>query len=228
MKDKKLKIFLAFLLLFAFFITFVKVFHSKPRFVFYTEDIQDYNTEKYPFFSSIFLPCIPKNASVTKFVYYNYIDEEIDSYLELKFNSVEDLDCYLLAVKEHYEQSENTRPQITRFFVEKTNEFDDNYENIYCIASNYTSSYDEEYDGYIGYEFYEEEYKSLFGKLDASDCYDCLFDVISYSYSELTVIQSSVRGNFLEYFHEYIPYYFIKFKAELEPGDEYRLFFKNR
>lgn len=63
--------------------------------VFYTENAEDYNTDKYPITEPIFLSEIPENASVVRFSYYDYWYEVLDIYLELKFNTADEMKQYL-------------------------------------------------------------------------------------------------------------------------------------
>ena len=175
----------------------------------YTENIEDYNTEKYrlPFILvPIFLDAIPENATVVRFSHYCYYHrEDEDIYLELKFETKEEMDEYLSAIKDQCQKE--FEPVAHNYnskdaFVEVENPYNEKYIELFykrcCI-----SRMNEEYTGYSA----EDQGKGYY--------YDCQFAVVSYSYEELTVIQAYTSGGFYEPENKYTPKYFIRFSVPL-------------
>ena len=68
----------------------------------YTEKIDDYNTDEFPIFSAIFLDDLPENLNIVSFVYYNYWHEAHDVYLEISFDTPEDMERYISSLKQQY------------------------------------------------------------------------------------------------------------------------------
>ena len=64
----------------------------------HSNNISEYNSEDYKTNisgSPVFLDTIPENAQVVDYEYYDWYRENIDVYLELKFDTQEELENYL-------------------------------------------------------------------------------------------------------------------------------------
>ena len=184
-------------------------YFTADDFTFYTENIEDYNTEGYSisfFLAPIFLDEIPENATVVYFSHYHFYNhEDEDIYLELKFETKEEMDEYLSAIKDQCQKE--FEPVAHNYnskdaFVEVENPYNEKYIELFykrcCI-----SRMNEEYTGYSA----EDQGKGYY--------YDCQFAVVSYSYEELTVIQAYTSGGFYEPENKYTPKYFIRFSVPL-------------
>ena len=66
--------------------------------VFYTENIAFYEENGINEWD-IFPDIIPNNADVIKFSYYNYYGEDCDAYLELRFETLSEMESYLYEFK---------------------------------------------------------------------------------------------------------------------------------
>lgn len=175
----------------------------------FTSDIKDYGSDKYLLDSSLFLPTIPSSAKVVDFSYYNYWNEAKDIYLEVRFTSREEMDAYLAAVNEHSmeELEQYCMPTYQEWFVSETCIYDTSYTDSFCLFFR-TYHAGEEYTGYSIHPL------SISGVTE-SVTYDCNFGLISYSYEELTVIQTISQGVFRKTVHDYIPAYFKRFHVPL-------------
>ena len=66
----------------------------------YTTDISNYDSEEYPIDVCGFLfKELPENAEVLSFSYYDYWNEDVDIYLELKFEHQDELLNYIIMLK---------------------------------------------------------------------------------------------------------------------------------
>jgi len=183
--------------------------YTTEEHLYYTESIDDYNTEKYPVNSCIFAEEIPEYAEVIAFSYYDYWNEAIDIYLELKFDSEEDLNSYLESVRTRCLSclDDYRPPTNTGWIVEEENPYNTRFTDWLCTL--FSISVNDEH--YTGYEISpgETETKS-----------DCNFGIISYSYEDLTVIQARTCGNFRSTIHKYTPKYFARFGVpQTEPHE---------
>lgn len=173
--------------------------------LFFTEDVNDYNADGYPIPMSVFPEEIPSNAQIVAFSYYNYWHEAEDIYLELKFDSLTEIESYLSAVKMSCLQSceSYTPPLDGKWFVEERNIYDERYTELFCVL--YCISQGEErYTGYI----IENDSKETVLK--------CNFGSICYSIDELTVIHTCVSGRFQGNIHSHTPKYFKRFNVPLD------------
>lgn len=177
----------------------------------YTEDINDYYSEKYSIPSTIFPSQIPSNAQVVSFSYYNYWHKAEDVYLELKFNSTEEMEDYLSVLKSQCITVCKNNPLLKEdnLFASEKNPYNEAFTDLFCLIY-FTSSQNKDYTGYR-IEKNEEEEIIL---------YECNFGFISYSYDELTVIHSRVRGWYVNTVHNYIPKYFVRFDIPLDTNHE--------
>ena len=177
--------------------------------VLYTQQQVDYNTDKYPITEPIFLDKIPVNARVASFSYYNYWDEARDIYLEIKFDTEEEFNAYLSDLTEKYLKAMEgiSPPSNCEWLVKMQNPYNENFVDLFCTAF---VSYSEN-KIFTGYRIV----------LDDDECrYDCNFGVISYSYEELTIVQSLTTGYFCNSIHKYTPQYFVRFSVPFNETTE--------
>ena len=182
-----------------------------PTHVFYTEDISDYNQEGYLLSKVIFPEAIPDNAQVVSFAYYDYWYELQDCYLELKFETVEDMELYLSerieASSSVLENTSSTEP----YYVEVQNPYNASFSE-YIYLNNIT------FKGDLSYTGYEID------KLEEDFYYSCNFGIISFSHETLTVIHTKTCGGFLIGDDRYVPKYFKRFQVPHDQESQ-RLFY---
>ena len=176
----------------------------------FTEDIRNYNSEIYPIPKTLFPSEIPENAQVISFSYFNYWHEVEDIYLELKFNTLEEMETYLSNIKltcKAYCQNKNY-PKNSGEFIETQNIYNQSYEEMFCTL--YWSSGGEK--DYTGYNIVKGESGEI--------RYECNFGIISYSFDELVVIHTCVYGWYRSNVHKHIPEYFKRFCVPLQENHE--------
>ena len=170
---------------------------STPDYPIYTSSASDYNSGDYYFYDGFFMPTLPENATVVAYYSYDYWKEEQDQYLELSFNSKEEMDSYLTSF---YEYLAELRSDIKHFptdgewFIRETNPYDSSFVDCFYKEYHYF-----QYDiTYTGYEVTEDDYH-------------CCYAVLSYSYDSFAVIQSVSNGHFERNDNDYIPQYLERF-----------------
>ena len=186
-----------------------------------TTDISDYNTEEYSLeWFSIFPETIPKNAEVLDFLYYKYAADFYDYYLELKFDTPEELLEYLSIRIETVESKFSNRPYTFEegVFVEEQNPYDASYVDLF-----FADSYKGKAEGkcYAGYT------------IEGPDrCLDVRYSMISYSIDELIVIHEYVDN--INYYttDRKLPKYFTRFgvdpNTEIDRWVEFQKIYKNK
>lgn len=180
----------------------------------FTDNIENYNSNEFPVPQTIFPAEIPANAHVVSFSYFNYWHEAEDIYLELKFNTLEEMKLYLSDVKRacasHCQHSSSTKSNSC--FIETQNIYNQSYEDMFSMLYC-TSQGDNHYTGYT------------IRKTDSVIMrYECNFGVITYSFDELTVIHSYVYGWYRSSIHNHIPAYFKRFGVPLQENHQ-RIFY---
>ncbi len=156
---------------------------TTPDYPVLTNSINDYSAKGYYFDNRIFMPTLPENAEVISYYSYNHWNEDYDQYLELKFNTKEEMEEYLNVLFD-YSQSYIEQvgfqmcPENNDWFVRETNPYNSSFVDCYSKAEHYWRG-EQAYTGY---------------RVD--DYIRCRYNVISYSYDCLTVIQSSCEGGF--------------------------------
>lgn len=174
----------------------------------YTEDIADYKAPGYPMFDTIFLDSIPDSAHIMSFSNYSYWNEARDVFLELKFDSVESFEAYLSSLKTNYLNEVKDSLEPYNGFIEKQNPYNASYVDYMTgYHSAYTSG-----KNYSGFEIRVQEDETVF---------DCCYGIISYSYDELTVIQTTTYGYFRDIIHNYTPKYLLRFQVPLNQDHQY-------
>ena len=167
----------------------------------YTNDIEDYNTEKYPLTTLLFPQQIPENATINKFSYYEFYHEDFEEYLELSFKTREEIEIYIenfLATAKDELITSGYHIFGEDLFIVEENPYNKLYTDV--IFTNFGVS--NAYEDFTGYKY------------DKNRDYGCLsiysFGCVSYSYEELIVVHSYLSGTFtLE--NDYIPQYIEKF-----------------
>lgn len=176
----------------------------------YVEGAEFYNTEDYPLYETLFLKELPQEAEAVDFSYYLYYTaEEEDTYLELKFNSLDEMQVYLdtltATLVDYYRNSYNeTQSNNGEWFIECPNPYNEKYTDLFSVVFDAGYCTGADYTGYV-----IEKNEDLFW-------YKCDYGIISYSYEELTVIQTSSEGWFCESVHgDYVPKYLKRFNVPL-------------
>lgn len=170
----------------------------------YTEDIANYG--KYDIYAEKLLPnffpeSITDDMTVVGFAFFDkYVDlEQVDLFLEVKFDSKEKLDEHLAIAKSKMN---------TENIYEYQNPYNSSFTDIIlCSSSNETL------ETYHHIEFYDKGYRSV----------DMNYSTVSYSYDELTIIYSFTqltRGD-ITYGNnpddgEYYPAYLKRFGVEFD------------
>lgn len=174
------------------------------RGIVYTDDIQNYDSGQYYISSSVFPKKIPKNAQVVSFKYFDYWYEATDIYLELRFNSSEEMETYLGSFN----------ISDTSDYIQTKNIYNPSYEEVFSTQCAVWEN-EAEYTGYT------------IRNLDSDTMvYECSFETISFSRDELVVIHTFASGWFRENIHEHIPEYFKRFKVPLQEAHR-RVFLLN-
>lgn len=221
MKSKRLKcknVFIVFGVALIFALGFVVYGKVKYRdAVLYTEDTENYNFGKYQFSNAIFLEELPSNLTVVNFSYYYYWHEKEDVYLEVKFDTVDEMEAYLSTIKQM--AIDNNPISSVSFengtcFFEEQNPYNKSYIDIfYSFPFANKNNVD-----YVGYSVDTERENTEYGGY---------FSIISYSYEELTIVQTYSSGCYLENVDEYIPKYFRRFDIPLTQNHERYIVLKN-
>ena len=94
-KRIKKKTFIIIILLAVIVVIILIMILNKSPYPLYTEKAEDYNSESYPINAPIFLENIPIEAEIISYSYYNYWEEDRDTYLELKFQDRSDMEKYI-------------------------------------------------------------------------------------------------------------------------------------
>lgn len=207
------KTFIIIILLAVIVVIILIMILNKSPYPLYTEKAEDYNSELYPIDESLFLENIPIEAEVISYSYYNYWEEDQDIYLELKFQDRSDMEKYIeqliSCVIKQIEQK-GWEKDANGWFIERTNPYQESYTDLFCtLYRSYRNDY-----SYTGYEIAHYENSGII--------YSCNYGLISYSYEELTVIQTSCCGSIYKSGQEYTPKYFARFNV---PENEKRFIY---
>ncbi len=194
---------------------------SKNDYVVCTDDISNFNIGKYEWFGAVFSEStnLPENAEVIDYYYYDHFGEARDEYLELKFQTEEEIIEYLEKTLTEIKAnlSDKTTPQYGEWFYEEQNPYNSTYTDLLCLYNHsYKPSLGEKpnYCGYsVNIEGNEIEISAHLG-------------IISYSIEEKTVIQTF----FDEYYNNsssgyFIPKYFQKFGVPVTENHERYFYF---
>ena len=187
-----------------------------------TTDISDYNTEEYSLdWHYIFPETIPENAEVLDFLYYEYSCDFEDYYLELKFDTPEELLEYLSIRIETVESKLSNQPYYTfeeGVFVEEQNPYDASYVDLFFA---YKCWGDSDGECRVGYTIKGSDRRI-----------DVLYNVISYSMDELIVIHEYTMTRNYYTAEQKLPTYFIRFGVdtdiEIERWIKFHQIYKNQ
>ena len=172
----------------------------------YTTDVADYNKENYIVPASYFLDEIPEYASVTSFSFFR--EEQTlnrDYYLELSFDTVEDMERYYGKLMERCEWAvkNKTLPEgFDEWFIMRENPYDSSYTDMFSLNSLDIKTYNRDYLGY------------RYERIGTTDAFSANYAVISYSYEDLTVIQNFCCYQSFREIDEYNPLYLKRFGAD--------------
>lgn len=169
----------------------------------FTNNIDDYGADRYHLAAGIYLEEIPANAEVIRFSNYDCWNEVTDIYLELKFRSTDEMEHYLSDLRANCLNllPNAAPPQNGSWFIKEQNPYTESYYDEFFVLYHTL----ENGKNYVGYSV-EKNKNNTFD-------YSCHFALISYSFEELTVIQTYVSGRFQDTVHNYTPQYFIRFNV---------------
>ena len=126
---------------------------------------------------------LPEGAEIVKFTHYNNWNEDFDTFLELSFQSEEDLiECLNILAPSKFDPNGEEGYKQSELFLEMPNPYNSSYTdlvNLFYLSSNANTTY-------TGYSVRVSKIMFL----------RCNFGVISYSLEELKIIQSSMQGSF--------------------------------
>lgn len=188
-------------------------FTSCSLYPIYTDDIKDYNSSAYPVDQILFFETIPDNVEVVDFAHYAFWDDSEDIYLELKFKTIEELNKYISNIKNQVQENTSLKPpENNEWFLEQKNPYNEKYTDLLCLYYRYGRYYGQNFMQETGYEFsFRDEDEIL-------DC-RCYYGIISYSYSDLLVIQTVAEGTFLSASDDYYPQYLQKFDVDIKESE---------
>ena len=190
--------------------------NSPPSDAIFTQDVEDFNTPEYPLDE---LACyaygIPENAKIESF-YYCVEHFWYDSFLEMKFETAEEIDEYIGHIKslayEMYKDDENA--QNHGIIYEETNPY--NLDFIDLFVPDFPT---------VGYRVKKNEELYIGSRLTGKVAYDIFYELslFSYSYENLTVCIFSSSIDFgdgitvhMSRTKSYmVPRYFIYFEVEI-------------
>lgn len=179
--------------------------------VIHSDNISEYNSGDYKrniSWSPVFLDTIPENAQVIDYEYYDWYRENIDVYLELKFETQEELENYLDTLIQNAEEKSMKNKGIEReLFLTKQNPYDYKYTDLICTAY---ASYSGALGNHVDFSIEYENGKTLL---------DIYHHIISYSVEELTVIQNLCHWS--DYMYSYTPKYITRFNIPTNENYEY-------
>ena len=169
--------------------------------VFYTENIAFYEENGINEWD-IFPDIIPNNADVIKFSYYDYYGEDCDVYLELRFETLSDMESYIDEFKATLLKKYPTYNALY------------NKDCLFMIESLYDESYEEML--YLGDGAYRKSDNTYsFGYTIENSTAVFYLDILSYSKDDLCVIHSSTSGTFNNA-NDYTPMYLQRFGGTLD------------
>ena len=185
-----------------------------------TEDIADYNSAEYPLESfDVFLDEIPDEANVISYHYRKIYRSYYDICLETRFDTTEQIDSYILKIKEKFLNNHSENPIVQRngWAIIEENPHDSEYIDVFLT---YTEKDKMDYfaiSSAVGFK-----YKSVVPYFSGS------YQLISYSYEKLIVRQFCTYDTIQYYLDSdetaqnslYTPQYFLKFDVPLDKDVE--------
>lgn len=211
----KKNVLIIFILIIVFVFSIINVIKTDESGVLFSDNIDDYDSEEYFIPKTVFPNIIPPNAQVVLFTYFDYWNEVRDVYLELKFNTSDEMEDYLMNVKlDCVSNCKNIKPdKIDNIFIKAQNVYNSSFEEVFCTLYSTLQGDDD----YTGYKIVEDD-----GKFR----YECNFGLTAYSFDELTVIHTYVYGWYKNDIHNHIPIYFKRFDVPLNESNQRVLFLK--
>ena len=174
----------------------------------HTEDITNYGKYDYEYNLSHFPDSITDDMTVVSYeYYYKYYDrDQVDIYLEIKFDNKATMDEYLTEAKTSFSE---------KGVVEYQNPFDKKYTDVIPWKSYYND------------EWHISHNSFYFGGNDDYKYVEIDFSCISYSYADLTIIYNYTYigsdigvGNDLDNGY-YYPHYLERFEIEWSENDHF-------
>lgn len=166
----------------------------------YTVNIEDYNSSEYPL-TPIFPKQIPQNVTVEGFSYYEFYHEDFDKYIELSFETEEDLEKYIedfLVVSKNELINNGYKAYSTEWFKVEQNPHNNSYTDVFFTCFHVWQGDDH----FTGYEVSDDHIETNG------------MGILSYSYKDLVAIHSYSSGSFTSE-NDYIPQYVKRFCIDL-------------
>ena len=186
-----------------------------------TEDIDDYNSAEYPLEAfDVFLGEIPDEANVISYHYRKVYSSKYDICLEMSFDTTEQIDSYILKIKEKFLNNHSEDPIVQQYgwAINEENPHDSKYSDIFLTyiqkESNHLSI-----PSSVGYWYITDSGSP-------TPRFSGYFQLISYSYEELTVRQFYTATTIVysrEDSVKFTPQYFLKFNVSLDKSS-WRIF----
>ena len=196
---------LVFLFVFATIFVYVMYNGSNNDSIKSTNNIADYHTDEYFIPSTVFPETIPENAQVVAFSHTVFWSTAEDIYLELKFNTQEEMQAYLEQIKgKSMPKNQGGQwPKPSEKFIQTPNAYDSNYVDLFSTMQLAWKSN----EFFTGYQI---------SITDETTVFDCDVDLISYRLDDLTVIHTYIKGVFTKSVHDYVPMYFKRFSVPID------------
>lgn len=210
---------ISFVILFAICLSLLTSCNQENTY-YHTENINDYNSTDYQIEDFDVLPKeIPNSADAISYYYYDN-SWCYNICLQLKFNSIEEIDSYVASIKEDFLLKYDNDPIIkdNGWAISETNPYNSNFTDLFLTQMKHTSVKWQNKEYYcVGYSLYKDAYSS-------SNRFDGLFQMLSYSYKDLTVFSfyfaCTYRLDLELDSHELMPQYFIHFNVPLDVETE--------
>jgi hypothetical protein len=189
-----------------------------------TENITDYNDKRYPISHlDVFLKKLPDESEPISYYYKKYVNDSLEICLELKFKSIEDIDYYINEIKTKVLNEHTDDPIVMQngWSITETNPYNKNYTDIFLTIGP-QKSYQPTSPAIIGYNYYITEIFENESSYAIPYHYSGNFQLISFSYDELRVVQFY---SFMDEFYtveDYkngvcdLPQYFIRFNVPID------------
>ena len=205
---------ISFVILFAICLSLLTSCNQENTY--YTENIEDYNSTNYPIESFDVLPKeIPNSADAISYYYYDN-SRCYNICLQLKFNSIEEIDSYVASIKEDFLSKHGDKRVVkdNGWAISEPNPYNSNFTDLLLTHMEHSSL------KWCYSDFYCVGYSLRKGADSSSNRFDGRFQTLSYSYEDLTVFSFYFACTYsldLELdSHELMPQYFIHFNVPLD------------
>lgn len=206
---------ISFVILFAICLSLLTSCNQEKTY--YTENIEDYNSTNYPIESFDVLPKQIPSATTVVSYYYSINSRCYNICLQLKFNSIEEIDSYIACIKEDFLSKHGDKRVVkdNGWAISEPNPYNSNFTDLLLTHMEHSSV------KYAFSEYYRIGY-SIYLNTDSPSYYylNCQCQSLSYSYEDLTVFSfyfaNHFRDDLASVDQSRIPQYFIHFNVPLD------------